>query len=793
MLRNRTKELPNIPRTHRLFIAVMSSFVADEQRVPGCTHVLLITTGSVASVKAPLIVQELQRYANVKVQVVATKPSLAFYSADEIRSLGVRVWRDEDEWPTSLLRALSPSTPTYVFPAMNTLMYEHPLTAEHLRIVRDVVKYNVVGPIAKLLACGDMGVGAMAEWRDIVQIVVDKFGLEYHIIATAVPFVQPFFRPLCAVLVDAVAATDLKCRKSASVDRSRAAPSLSSPFDRHNAMSADLVKALAALGLTGVAIKALATWRSSTRGLPYPPGPKPKFLIGNMLDIPQTLPWLTYADWAKQYGDIMHITILGAHIIVINSVEVATEILDKRSGNYSSRPDIPVMHMNGWMMNMGLKKYNDEWRADRRILHQQFRNENATNIHPIELAKMHELLKNLLATPDDFTTHFKTRVLLSFWMSAAFTVLQVPNLDYDITYEALGMFSGSVVPGTLIVNVFPFLRHFPSWTPGLGALHKLCARSRLLLGKMQDVPFYSVKQHMAAGDAVPSWVSELLERTGADKVPDANIKALGAITLAAAMETTLSALRAFVHMMVLHPEIQKKAQAELDAVVGDGRLPNFDDRDSLPYSDALYREIMRLHGPAPLGVPHASSEDDVYNGFFIPKGSTIMYNQWAMCRDARIYPDPDAFKPERFIAADGSLIKENFPPTYGYGRRICAGKSMADASVWIAIASILSVFNMTKAKDAAGNDIPVPDEYIDGLVTSVLHLSHQYSAVNPAPDRKQRARALPMLHHATLRGAPEADYRYVPIQAADEPDGVRCYVMSKHKGPHGYRPTKIPN
>lgn len=94
------------------------------------------------------------------------------------------------------MRALSPSTPTYIFPAMNTLMYEHPLTAEHLRVVKDVIKYNVVGPIGKALACGDigefsatqylifhsngqacLGVGAMSEWKDIVQIVVDRFQL----------------------------------------------------------------------------------------------------------------------------------------------------------------------------------------------------------------------------------------------------------------------------------------------------------------------------------------------------------------------------------------------------------------------------------------------------------------------------------------------------------------------------------------------------------------------------------------------------------------------------------------
>ncbi|KAF5382493.1 hypothetical protein D9615_003041 [Tricholomella constricta] len=197
-------------------------FTAENEREPGFVHVLLITTGSVASIKAPLIVRELLGYQKVKVEVVATKPSLAFYTKSDISNAGSRVWTDDDEWTgnfnigdpilhielrrwadvvlvapcsantlskiahgacdnlvTSLMRALAPTTPTYIFPAMNTLMYEHPLTAEHMRIVRDVVRYNIVGPIGKHLACGDVGVGAMTEWRDIVKIVVELFHLAH--------------------------------------------------------------------------------------------------------------------------------------------------------------------------------------------------------------------------------------------------------------------------------------------------------------------------------------------------------------------------------------------------------------------------------------------------------------------------------------------------------------------------------------------------------------------------------------------------------------------------------------
>ena len=72
---------------------------------------------------------------------------------------------------------MAPTTPTYVYPAMNTFMYEHPLTAQHVRTIKEVIGYHVVGPISKNLACGDVGEGAMVEWRDIVSTVIVRFHL----------------------------------------------------------------------------------------------------------------------------------------------------------------------------------------------------------------------------------------------------------------------------------------------------------------------------------------------------------------------------------------------------------------------------------------------------------------------------------------------------------------------------------------------------------------------------------------------------------------------------------------
>jgi len=86
-----------------------------------------------------------------------------------------------DNLAMSVLRALSPTTPTFVFPAMNTLMFEHPLTMRHISIIKDVIKYSVVGPVNKTLACGDVGTGAMTDWRDIVLLIVDTFHLQREI------------------------------------------------------------------------------------------------------------------------------------------------------------------------------------------------------------------------------------------------------------------------------------------------------------------------------------------------------------------------------------------------------------------------------------------------------------------------------------------------------------------------------------------------------------------------------------------------------------------------------------
>jgi len=146
--------------------------------------------------------------------------------------------------------------------------------------------------------------------------------------------------------------------------------------------------------------------------------------------------------------------------------------------------------------------------------------------------------------------------------------------------------------------------------------------------------------------------------------------------------------------MITHPEVQRKAQEELDKVIGRNRLPDLDDRESLPYVSALLKEVLRFYPVAPLGVPHRLIADDVYRGMYLPEGSIVSANVWAMSRDERDYaPDPEIFRPDRYLEAnprDPSLY------VFGFGRRICPGRYMANNTLFIAISAVLQLFSMTK-------------------------------------------------------------------------------------------------
>jgi cytochrome P450 len=185
----------------------------------------------------------------------------------------------------------------------------------------------------------------------------------------------------------------------------------------------------------------------------------------------------------------------------------------------------------------------------------------------------------------------------------------------------------------------------------------------------------------------------------------------------AGAETTSITLTWWALAMITHPESQKRAQVELDKVVGRSRTPAFSDAPSLPYIQAIVKEVLRWRPSLPLGAPHNTTEDDWYNGMFIPKGTMCLVNLWQCHRDPAFYgDDAENFNPERFLDANGGIVpgpaetREEGHNAYGFGRRACIGKHVANESLFLAVATVLWAVNLECDRDQSGEDVPLDTE-----------------------------------------------------------------------------------
>ncbi|KAF7365091.1 Cytochrome p450 [Mycena venus] len=460
-------------------------------------------------------------------------------------------------------------------------------------------------------------------------------------------------------------------------------------LDNQDSMASSFHEYLPALALPVILLAGaglLKGWKAASR-LPFPPGPKPRFIMGNLYDIPSELPWTTYTKWGKEYGDLVHLQVFGDHILIVNSLEAAVELLEKRGQIYSDRPTIPMVNLMGWDFTLTGMLYTEKFRQSRRMFYQHFRKEAIVAHRPIQLRKIRDLLRSLSSTPDDFIAHIKT---------LAVAIIMATTYGYDIkptndrfvylAEKAVQRLGESVLPGAFAVNALPFLRYLPSWFPGCG-FHRFARETSELVKEMKNAPF-----DFQNGVGRLSVLGELLEYNdghGGSEEREEMIKDVVATAYGAAADTTSTTLVVFIMAMALHPEVVQKAQNEIDSVIGLDRLPGFDDRSALPYCEAVYREVLRWRPVVPLAIAHAASEDDVYEGYFIPKGTMVLPNVWAMVHDESTYPNPDQFNPERFLNADGQALFNEVTSQAGIPR-LSAHSQQFDALAGININMILA-------------------------------------------------------------------------------------------------------
>ncbi|KAJ7810310.1 cytochrome P450 [Mycena olivaceomarginata] len=459
----------------------------------------------------------------------------------------------------------------------------------------------------------------------------------------------------------------------------------------------------------------LIFYRKSSLNLP--PGPFAFPGIGNLLDfpLPGSQPWLKFMDWKTTFGKIVYIHGLRNSIVVLNDLEVVTDLLSKRGDLCADRP---IFTMGGELMgldrSMAIMSSTRTWRYHRRLAHIAFSPESVKKYYGTQEDIAVLMTRGIIDEPEHFIDHIRLatgRIVMSVTYGIS---PQVAEHDYiKHAEDTMMMISDTIIPGAYLVDAIPALKHLPKNLPFKTFRHTA-----------QEGKEHDGKDGLpsAIGEVPHSLVSELLSlpRNGdsleQSTFEDAVIWIVGSM-YGAGGETTYATCINCILAMVLYPQVQRIAQQELDTLLGD-RLPTILDRESTPYLNALIKETLRWHPSLPLGIPHRSSQDVYYKGYLIPKNTIAIPNVWAISREPDPEFSPEEFIPDRFLPRNsGVIVQDPFTYVFGFGRRVCPGKSLAENSLYIMIAYLIHSFTFGPPRNDDGVEQPMKPNWKSGLTS----------------------------------------------------------------------------
>ncbi|ESK83389.1 o-methylsterigmatocystin oxidoreductase [Moniliophthora roreri MCA 2997] len=452
-----------------------------------------------------------------------------------------------------------------------------------------------------------------------------------------------------------------------------------------------------------------------------PPGPKGYLIVGNLFQFDVNRSWHTLVEWKKIYGDIVYIRLFNQDVIVLNSAKAAGDLLDRRAANYSNRPRMPVAECLTGGLNIGVIEHGAKWRSLRRAAHEALNIRASVNYNPIHTRESIQLALDILDSSQICHDHV--------YRYTSFGVASIIYNDIARRYSIIKELSTfmhdislATTPGRYLANHIPILEHVPAflakWKREMKAKYRMYTESFLkFFLPIKDL----VIQKQDHGPSFCAMLAEAQERHG---LSDSESAWLAAVLYVAGYDTSMTALEWLIVAMLTFPDVQRRIHEEIDTVIGQTRIPTLADMENLPYMRAVVKEVLRWRPPVPIGVFHASLEDDVYEGYHIPKGSWIIANILAMNHDSETYgQDPDVFRPERFLNEDGTHkvspadTKDEGHYSFGFGRRICPGRHVASNAL-LSFAIVFWAVHLEPGKDAQGNTVSISiNDQADGILS----------------------------------------------------------------------------
>ncbi|KAE9379689.1 cytochrome P450 [Stipitochalara longipes BDJ] len=490
----------------------------------------------------------------------------------------------------------------------------------------------------------------------------------------------------------------------------------------------------------------------NSQSYPLPPSPAGELFFGHARVIPSQNPEVYYRQLSKKYSecikrsfatlfltfhttdsDMLYLKQYRTPVIVLNSVKAADELLSKRGANYSSRPRFVLFEVMGWGLTLTFMPWSPLFKIHRALLQKSFAKSNVLQYQALQEQEARQAILTIVKDPSEWESHIR-RFASNIVQQIAFGVELTRDEDSSVqiaTGLANRVLAEGGSPGSTIIDNFPFLAKLPNWLVRSTGL-KHARKWGWIIRALHDTPFAASKRHFEAGILRHDcFVYPLLQQYSENQkhglqgdLTMADINGAAATIFIAGFDTTNTTILVGLLALLLYPTVFMKARAILDKVIGTDRLPSLSDRDNpdLQYLNYFVEEVSRWKPLSPLGIPHKSLEDDVYDGMFIPKGSTVYFNAWAMSRDESTYRNPELFNPDRYLSIEeGGASEPIVQGPFGFGRRICPGKHLAQASVWIALVTLIATMDIVCPVGDDGMEVKPEVEFSSGLSSHPAH------------------------------------------------------------------------
>ncbi|KAI0304241.1 cytochrome P450 [Russula brevipes] len=441
-------------------------------------------------------------------------------------------------------------------------------------------------------------------------------------------------------------------------------------------------------------------------GHPIPPGPLFRYAFL------RRYPERTLQAWSRKYGPLFSVWMGDQLFVVISDARIAKDLLVTNGAIFSSRK--PYFMKNQTILHgraITATPYNDTWRQHRRIAMQLLNHRAIQGYAPVLDYEAHILVRSMYyetnlkmgALPIN-PAHFAGRYALNNMLTISFATRTDSALD-PLTERAMALateFMDLTGPCQNIVDFIEPLQWIPTRTR---------SRGRQLHDDMMEVygaMIMRVKSRMDAGEDVPDClVKTLLETREQEKLDWEDLCMLSSVCTLGGVHSTSGVILWFLACISSHPDVQARAHAELDEVVGRDCWPSAEDEQRLPYMRAIIKEVQRAHPPFWMAHPHYSTEDFVHNGMYIPKNTAVILNCYDIHHNEEKYPDSFSFNPDRFLGDTLTCAESSKLPnamdrdhwTFGAGRRICPGIHVAERELWLAVSRLLWAFDIQALPD----------------------------------------------------------------------------------------------